>query len=449
MTTANQTALFRTPAPLATPFAWRWVHVGVAALAMVATLPGRTHGLGLFTEPIRASFGLDTESYGFLNMGATLLGALFCLPCGSLLDRLGTRWVLAGVMLALGGGVLAMSRVQGEWPWHLTFPSPWGIFSMILLVDVFLFVLLTRGLGQSALSVASLSLIGRTATRHGGWATGIYSLLVSSGFFGAFWLLGQWVKQHPHEWRPAWAGIGWAVLFAGLLAAVLIHPRLLEATTRESAADGTSETSRTLGQALRSPAFWTFAVAVSFYGMVAAGTSLFNEDIVKTFFPNDAKRIFINVTRLAVPVGLASNLWAGWLAMRWPLSRLLGSAMVVLAAALAAFSWLRLEWHVYLYATTLAAAGGVITVCFFAVWRIGFGPAHLGKIQGAAQMLTVLFSALGPPLFGSVKARMGSYLPLFPYLAAASLALALSACLVGLPPVPGNPKVSFKERPCP
>src|SRR5579885_3651605 len=30
----------------------RGVHVAVAALAMVATLPGRTHGLGVFTEPI-------------------------------------------------------------------------------------------------------------------------------------------------------------------------------------------------------------------------------------------------------------------------------------------------------------------------------------------------------------------------------------------------------------
>ncbi|HEY6413627.1 MAG TPA: hypothetical protein VIX42_08065, partial [Edaphobacter sp.] len=29
-------------------FPWHWVHVVVAALAMVATLPGRTHGLGLF-----------------------------------------------------------------------------------------------------------------------------------------------------------------------------------------------------------------------------------------------------------------------------------------------------------------------------------------------------------------------------------------------------------------
>src|SRR5271166_5732078 len=88
--------------------AWRWVHVGVAALAMVATLPGRTHGLGLFTEPILRSLNLDHESYGFLNLWATLLGGLFCLQCGFLLDRLGTKTVLLGVSLGLGATVVAM-----------------------------------------------------------------------------------------------------------------------------------------------------------------------------------------------------------------------------------------------------------------------------------------------------------------------------------------------------
>ncbi|HWG47959.1 MAG TPA: MFS transporter [Gemmataceae bacterium] len=435
MSSASQIAPLTESSHAGTLVAWRWVHVGVAALAMVATLPGRTHGLGLFTEPIRQSLGLDTENYGLLNMGATLLGALFCLPCGWLIDRLGTRTVLTGVMVALGGVVLAMSQVQGDWVWRWSSPTPWGTVSIVLLVDFFLLVLLTRGLGQSALSVASLSLIGRTASRRAGWAMGVYSVLVSAGFLGAFWILGDWVKQHPHEWRPAWASIGVAVLVAGLLAGTLVRNRLLtaESTPREASADGTAETSRTLGQALRSPAFWTFGVAVSFYGMVAAGTSLFNEGILNTLFPEHTKRIFVNVTRLGIPVGLTANLLGGWLATRWSLSRMLALAMAALAAALAVFPSVRAEWQVYLYAAVMAAAGGIITVCFFAVWRVGFGPAHLGKIQGAAQMLTVLFSALGPPLFGSAKTRLGSYLPLFPYLAAASLALALTAWLAGLP----------------
>jgi len=402
---------------------WRWVHVGVAALAMVATLPGRTHGLGLFTEPIRKTFGLDTESYGLLNMGATLLGALFCLPCGGLIDRLGTRGVLTGVMAALGAVVVVMSQLESE------------SSSPLLLVNLFLLILLTRGLGQSALSVASLSLIGRTASRRGGWTMGVYSVLVSAGFLSAFWILGEVVKRSPDDWRAAWAGIGITVIAAGLLSGALIRQRLLDTrpSEKEEPTEADAEISRTLGQALRTPAFWTFAVAVSFYGMVAAGTSLFNESILQTLFPDDTKRIFVNVTRLAIPVGLVSNLLGGWLLSRWSMSRMLAGAMIALAAALAAFPSLAAEWQVYLYAAVLAAAGGIITVCFFAVWRAGFGPAHLGKIQGAAQMLTVLFSALGPPLFGSAKARLGSYLPLFPYLAAAALALAVTTWLAGLP----------------
>jgi hypothetical protein len=74
---------------------------------MVATLPGRTHGLGLFTKPIRLEFGIDFDSYGTLNMWATLVGGLFCLPCGWLLDRIGTRLTLVGVTVALGATVTA------------------------------------------------------------------------------------------------------------------------------------------------------------------------------------------------------------------------------------------------------------------------------------------------------------------------------------------------------
>ena len=33
-------------------FYYGWIHVVMAAWAMVATLPGRTHGLGLITKPL-------------------------------------------------------------------------------------------------------------------------------------------------------------------------------------------------------------------------------------------------------------------------------------------------------------------------------------------------------------------------------------------------------------
>src|SRR5438270_8331505 len=130
--------------------------VVVAAGAMVATLPGRTHGLGLVTEPLLADLGLDRVGFAAVNFWATLIGAAFCVPAGWLLDRLGVRPVLAGTALALGAVVVGMSQL------------PVGVG----LVALFPFVLLTRGLGQSALSVASLALIGKAAGRRPGLAMG-------------------------------------------------------------------------------------------------------------------------------------------------------------------------------------------------------------------------------------------------------------------------------------
>jgi MFS family permease len=407
---------------------WRWIHVAVAALAMVATLPGRTHGLGLFTEPILQSLNLDRQSYGFINLWATLLGGLLCLPCGWLLDRLGTRAVLVAVMTLLGATVVAMSRMSGMGSVPLAFP---GGFAVVLTLDVFVFVFLTRGLGQSALSVASLALIGRSAARRTGLAMGIYACLTSLGFIGAFSILRSVIKQNPSEWRTPWAGIGLAVIAAGIVTGFLVRDRELDGENSSRAGNAVDDWSRTLGQALRSPTFWAFALATSFYGMVVAGTSIFNESILAE--RGFKKEIFLNVTVLGIPFGLAANLLGGWAASRLSLGRLMAAAMTLFAAALAWYPSLQYEWQAYVYAVALAVAGGVVTVCFFTVWRRAFGTTHLGRIQGAAQLLTVVFSALGPMMFATVKTRFHEYAPLFPVLAGFAAALAAFAWFVRLP----------------
>src|SRR5215475_15291320 len=91
------------------PFYYGWVVLGVAALAMVATLPGRTQGLGLNTESLLKDLKLDRVTYAQMNLWATLIGSLFCLGIGRLVDQLGSRIVLALVALGLGIVVFAMS----------------------------------------------------------------------------------------------------------------------------------------------------------------------------------------------------------------------------------------------------------------------------------------------------------------------------------------------------
>ena len=69
---------------------------------------------------------------------------------------------------------------------------------------------LSRGLGQSALSVVSLALVGKWFRRGLNYAMGIYSLLVGVGFIAAFPAVGSAVVRFG--WRAAWSGVGWTVL---------------------------------------------------------------------------------------------------------------------------------------------------------------------------------------------------------------------------------------------
>lgn len=73
--------------PLSAGLYYGWINMTVAAVAMLATLPGRTQGLGLVTEPLLEDLQLDRGEFAHMNLWATLLGALFCLPAGRLTDR--------------------------------------------------------------------------------------------------------------------------------------------------------------------------------------------------------------------------------------------------------------------------------------------------------------------------------------------------------------------------
>jgi len=72
-------------------------------------------------------------------------------------------------------------------------------------------------------------------------------------------------------------------------------------------------------------------------------------------------------------------------------------------------------------------------VVFFSVWGQVYGRSHLGKIQGAAQMMTVFASAVGPLLLAGTLARTGSYDGIFYSLAVVVAALGIASWWVQLP----------------
>lgn len=402
--------------PVAPALQRSWIGIVVAALAMTATLPGRTHGLGLITVPLMADLRIDAVEFAVVNLWATLLGAAFCIPCGWLLDRIGGRWMVLAVAGSLSATVIAMSFLSPAWG-ALLMPALFGL------------VLLTRGLGQSALSVVSLAIMGRASGGRTGIGVGVYSFLVAIGFMAGFSAV-KWVDSLQPGWRNIWFGIGVAVAAFAVLGSFLMSAD--RSDSEEQARESTqAQEGLTLSATLLTPAFWVYAGATSLYGLIAAGVSLFNQSILADRgFDRD---VFLTVTAATPLIGLAANLSTGWLATRIATGKLMAVAMTVLAGALLAFPWVTERYHVYVYAAAMGVAGGMVTVLFFGIWAEAFGTIHLGKIQGAAQMMTVFASAAGPLLLAWGNETFGSYVPTFRGLAIGAVLFALAALVVPLP----------------
>ena len=411
-----------------------WFVVLVAAAAMVGTLPARTQGLGLITEPLLADLGLERVSYAELNLWATILGSVFAIGVGRVLDRFGSRLVLTLLALALGSVVCLMSRARS-------------------LASLAVWITLTRGLGQSALSVVSIAMVGQWFVRRIDRAMAIYSVVLSVGFMLAFPLVGTLVQRWG--WRDAWLAVGWA-LIAGLAPLALVVVR----RSPEScglAPDGGLVThsgagrpvvraddlaGHAWGAALATPAFWVFALGAALYGLVASGIGLFNESILaERGFGHEVYYQTLVVTALTA---LAGNFLGGWLAGSVALGRLLALALFVLAGGLAALPHVVSLAHVMAWAVAMGLGGGLVMVLFFSVWPRVYGRRQLGRIQGSAQAITVLASALGPLLLAWCVQWTGSYRRMFEVLAVVIAALGAAALLVSLPeplataPVPGG-----------
>ena len=259
------------PWPARLPFYYGWVSLTVAALAMTATLPGRTHGLGLITEPLLRDLSMSEVQFGTINGWAIVLGAVLCLPVGRLIDRLGSRLVLTGVALALGAAVVLMSRAT----------------DMLVLFGL---LVLVRGLGQGSLSVVSMALVGKWFTRRLGWAMAVYTILMGMGFIAT--VVGVTQAVEANGWRTAWLGVGLFLIFGlaplgWLLGYGTPESCGLPVEAGPPAVEIAVPAARdyTLAEALRAPAFWTFSLSASLFNLMWSAVTLFQKPLLTAQWP--------------------------------------------------------------------------------------------------------------------------------------------------------------------
>lgn len=263
--------------------------VFVGAALMTATLPGRTHGLGLITKRVIEDLTIDTVVFAQINVAATIPGALFCYPCGKLLDRLGMRTVASSVLILLAASLCIMSSARDA----TTFTVG---------------MVLTRGFGQSMLSIISLTLVGRWFGSGVGKAMGAFALLMSFMMAAATGALASGVTELG--WRAAWS-----LQAIGLLAALIPLWWLPEAPREHAvdelqASDAPSARACTLHEAVRTRCFWVFALSIAFFGLVSSGFTLFSQYVLAE--RGFGEKVFQMTLIVSLLAGMVCNLIAGW-----------------------------------------------------------------------------------------------------------------------------------------
>jgi MFS family permease len=182
------------------------------------------------------------------------------------------------------------------------------------------------------------------------------------------------------------------------------------------------------------PSFWVFAIGTALYGLVASGIGLFNESILsqRGFGPE----VYYQTLAVTAMTALAGNFAGGWMAHRVPLGRLMAISLSILSFGLAVLPHVSTLTHVMAWASAMGLGGGLVMVLFFSVWGRIFGRRHLGRIQGCAQALTVVASAVGPLLLAWCLEMTGSYTTIFNILAVIIAGTALAALVISLPAPP-------------
>jgi len=404
------------------PFYYGWINVLMAAWTMTATLPGRTHGLGLITKPLLDELRISDSSFAQLNLWSSLLGALFCIPVGALIDRSGVRIISVTVTGLLALSVFLMCRAED---------------ATSLLVSL----ILVRGFGQSALSIVSMAMIGKWFRGRLGPAMGLYTILLTFGFIGSILGMGSLIQHYG--WRDAWQTLGWSLLSSVPVLWVFtrntpeqcgIEPDPVVAATADVTSSSSNDASYrdyTVFEALRTPAFWIFVLGTSAFNLVWSSITLFNESIIGelSFDQSTAVQMMAFLTG----VGLLANIIGGKLATRERAGILLSCGLLMLAGSLALFPSIRTIGQLRLYGSAMGFVGGLVTVVHFAAWGHFFGRSELGRIQGVAQIVSVIASAIGPVMMATSHDSRHSYLPIFSQFAIAVFVLAVAAALVRVP----------------
>ncbi len=392
-------------APVRRSFYYGWVILSICALTQTVSLGAGGASFSVFLKPMSSALGWSRTTFT-AAVTAQTLGTLMVAPViGTLLDRYGPRYLMAGCALVAGISYMLMGSVTEPWQFYILYT-------------------IAAALGLNELgNLVTTSTVSKWFVRMRGRALAVNSAGINLGqiFFAPLTA----VLIATFGWRAAWPVLGVIVLVTIAPPALMFMRRLPEdmglrpdgdlPIEAAPATPGSNAPARSaaiepkwdLRSALKTPALWALVISNNLsslaYGGVLYHLVAYYTDIGLSL------RVASGVIALNHAVALVTKWPLGILSehipARYGLILTYGGRIVGLLFLLLSTSPLRVLGYV-LVSGSLSHSIGMLQS---KIWADYYGRAFIGTIRGTLMPLT-LFSSLGGPIFSAlVFDRAGSY----------------------------------------
>lgn len=389
------------------PFYYGWIVLVVGSIGVLASVPGQTAGVSVFTDSLILTTGLSRLDLSIAYLIGTGSSGLMLSRGGRSIDRYGSRRIAIVAVVGLAATLIGLSLVG---------PMSQAVGIAVMSIG-FGFLRFT---GQGLLTLTSRTMISQWFDRRRGAVSSVSNAVMSFAFAASPALLLALIEIDGFRtaWRVIAVGL---VVFVGTVVVVffrdsaetsgLIIDGGLAAPVDPLAAPvliGTDEDC-TREQAIRDPRFWTVTIPVAAMAATSTALTFHIQDFgAELGFDGDRiVQIFLPIAFVAVPV----TLLGGWLIDS--ISPILVAAFMSAAQILMYIAVSFLDRPIA--AVIAVAAWGMAQGCYApltsaAIPRL-FGRRHLGSIAGLQISVGVIGSAIGPALFALVQSLTGSYRP--------------------------------------
>ena len=444
------------------PFYYGWVVFALANLPSFGARPVASVAvLSVFVIPMTEEFGWSRGLFS----GAVSLGAVFGLVmspfAGRLIDRYGSGLILAGCSAVVGACALGLAAVSPAWsfyaiyvPGRAVFSSPLELGTTTAISNWFIrrrpmalaWFGAVQGVGLGLLPLAAAALIDDLGWRLAWAALGTFTM--ATGILPPLLLMARrpedmGLAADPPFNSPPEGGRGGGDFPAGVgcggdagvggdsPAGGGIGGRSPVVGRRSGAGAGWRDADYTVGEALRTPAFWILAFFSMVGFTVQAGVSLHQTAhyIDAGVAAGLAALVATSFALGQIPGGVV---WSA-VGRRLPVRVMMAASALWVAGGVFGIGLSdTLVWGILAGFLFGAGVGGLHTLLRLA-WADYYGRLHLGAIRGLTLPAQIGGQAIGPVVSGFMFDASGGYRAPFLIMGAAVSLSALLA-LAAAPP---------------